>query len=87
MIVVGGAPYTAHAHNKEMHAYMILHTLGGCNGLLYPRESECRDVRLLDGLWNFRADYSPDRRAGFVEEWCKAGMEATQALLKILYIV
>ena len=39
------------------------------SGLLYPRESESREIRLLDGFWNFRADYSPDRDAGFIEEW------------------
>ena len=46
--------------------------LGSCSGLLYPRESESRDVKLLDGLWNFRADYSPNRRAGFEEQWYKS---------------
>ena len=40
-----------------------------CSGLLYPRESASRDVRLMDGVWNFRADFSVDREAGFVEEW------------------
>ena len=50
---------------------VLLQALGSCRGLLYPRESESRDVRLLDGLWNFRADYSADRNAGFQEEWFK----------------
>lgn len=37
--------------------------------LLYPRESQYREVKELNGLWHFRADYSPDRRAGFDEKW------------------
>ena len=37
--------------------------------LLYPRESESREVKILDGLWNFRADFSASRAAGFAEEW------------------
>ena len=40
-----------------------------CKGLLYPRESESREVKVLDGVWNFRADYSPGRNAGFVDMW------------------
>ena len=51
---------------------VLLALLGGCRSLLYPRESESRDVRLLDGLWNFRADYSSNRIAGFEEQWFKS---------------
>ena len=43
----------------------------GCEGLLYPRESESREVKELNGVWHFRADFSPGRNAGFVEEWYK----------------
>ena len=38
-------------------------------GLLYPRESPSREVKELNGLWHFRADYSPSRNAGFEEKW------------------
>lgn len=48
---------------------LVVLQLGRCGGLLYPRESESRDLRTLDGLWNFRADYSPGREEGFVDEW------------------
>uniref|UniRef100_A0A8B9LWG2 Beta-glucuronidase n=1 Tax=Astyanax mexicanus TaxID=7994 RepID=A0A8B9LWG2_ASTMX len=38
-------------------------------GMLYPRESPSRERKQLDGLWSFRADYSPDRSAGFSQAW------------------
>lgn len=34
--------------------------------MLYPRESETRQVKSLDGLWDFRADIL---RSGFEEMW------------------
>lgn len=34
--------------------------------ILYPRESETRQVKSLDGMWDFRADIS---RSGFEEMW------------------
>ncbi|OXA65169.1 Beta-glucuronidase [Folsomia candida] len=39
--------------------------LGG-GGILYPRESESREVVSLDGIWEFRADYN---HAGFKKRW------------------
>ena len=45
--------------------------LGSGRGLLYPKESVSREVKELNGLWHFRADYSPSRNAGFVEQWYK----------------
>ena len=41
----------------------------GTRALLYPRESENREIKSLDGLWNFRADFSSSREAGFDEKW------------------
>lgn len=38
-------------------------------GMLRVRESETREVKDLSGIWNFRADKSPDRMAGFRESW------------------
>ena len=43
--------------------------LGAARGLLYPRESESREVKQLDGLWQFRADFSSSRQEGFVDKW------------------
>ena len=38
-------------------------------GMLYPRESESRQIKDLCGLWSFRADKSQNRNAGFDEKW------------------
>ncbi|XP_059154863.1 beta-glucuronidase-like [Physella acuta] len=40
-------------------------------GMLYPQDSESRQSKLLDGIWHFRADFSPTRNQGFDEEWWK----------------
>lgn len=49
-------------------------------GLLYPKDSSSREVKEINGLWHFRADYSPDRDAGFQEQWYK------QPLAKVIMI-
>lgn len=36
---------------------------------LYPRESESREIKELNGVWNFRADMSVNRSVGFDEKW------------------
>ncbi|XP_042713734.2 beta-glucuronidase isoform X1 [Chrysemys picta bellii] len=41
--------------------------LGG--GMLYPRESASRELKELNGLWSFRADFSAQRDKGFVQQW------------------
>ena len=55
------------------HLFIYLFTLtlylDSTRGLLYPRESESREVKLLDGMWQFRADFSSSRKAGFDEKW------------------
>jgi len=37
-------------------------------GALYPRESETREVKSLDGFWNFRT-CDADPLLGFSEKW------------------
>jgi len=37
--------------------------------MLFPRDSESRQVKDLSGFWNFRADMSANRNAGFEENW------------------
>ncbi|CAG2177099.1 unnamed protein product [Oppiella nova] len=37
---------------------------------LYPRESETRDLKLLDGFWNFRViTVDEDQNVGFTDKW------------------
>ena len=38
-------------------------------GMLFPRDSESRQVKDLSGFWNFRADMSANRNAGFEQQW------------------
>ena len=38
-------------------------------GMLFPRDSESREVKDLSGFWNFRADLSANRNAGFEQNW------------------
>ncbi|XP_042149825.1 beta-glucuronidase [Ixodes scapularis] len=51
-------------------------TVLGCGGsLLYPRESESREVKLLDGVWKFRVCTQEDQDAGFREKWFARPLE------------
>eukprot|EP00111_Clytia_hemisphaerica_P003671 TCONS_00010507-protein len=36
---------------------------------LFPQESESRELKILDGLWNFRADNSSSRNVGIKNKW------------------
>ncbi|XP_070591166.1 beta-glucuronidase [Erythrolamprus reginae] len=46
-------------------------------GMLYPRESPSRERKDLGGLWSFRADWSEQRDAGFVEQWYRRPLRQT----------
>lgn len=37
--------------------------------MLFPRESPSREIKELNGLWTFRADFSKDRNLGFQKAW------------------
>lgn len=47
---------------------LALVTCANTAGILYPRESESREVKSLDGMWNFRLSL-PDPLVGFKERW------------------
>ena len=55
--------------NLFLFAGVVLVHFSLSAALLYPRESQYREVKELNGLWHFRADYSPDRKAGFDKKW------------------
>uniref|UniRef100_A0A0C9RM89 GUSB protein n=1 Tax=Fopius arisanus TaxID=64838 RepID=A0A0C9RM89_9HYME len=38
-------------------------------GMLYPRESESREVRSLDGLWDFAVSPPGDSAKGIRDQW------------------
>ncbi|XP_065215861.1 beta-glucuronidase isoform X1 [Planococcus citri] len=45
-------------------------------GILYPRESESREVKSLDGIWNFRLS-DTDPLLGFKEKWYSKDLSKT----------
>lgn len=47
---------------------LALITYASTSGILYPRESESREVKSLDGMWNFKLSL-PDPLVGFKERW------------------
>ena len=52
-------------------------------GLLFPKDSPTRLVTDLDGVWHFRADFSPTRNAGFEEEWWTKPLASTGDVIKM----
>ncbi|XP_074120071.1 beta-glucuronidase [Sminthopsis crassicaudata] len=50
-------------------------------GMLYPRESPSRERKDLDGLWDFRADFSVDRNQGFRERWYQSPLRESGPVL------
>uniref|UniRef100_H3BHV9 Beta-glucuronidase n=2 Tax=Latimeria chalumnae TaxID=7897 RepID=H3BHV9_LATCH len=38
-------------------------------GMLYPKDSPSRELKELNGLWSFRADFSDRRDQGFQQQW------------------
>jgi len=43
--------------------------LSSADGILYPQESEKRQLNTLDGIWNFRAANRSNQEQGFNEQW------------------
>ena len=43
--------------------------------MLYPRDSESRETKSLDGIWKFRLAPTLDSDLGFREEWFNNGLE------------
>lgn len=56
--------------NISVSVYILVTTIAASiPPTLYPRESETRDVKELNGLWSFRADMSANRNKSFEEKW------------------
>ncbi|XP_041658147.1 beta-glucuronidase [Cheilinus undulatus] len=47
------------------------------SGMLFPQESSSRELKELSGLWDFRADKSPNRKQGFEQAWYKQRLTET----------
>lgn len=47
----------------------IFFTTAALPGMLFPKDSERREVKDLSGIWDFRADMSDNRNSGFEGMW------------------
>lgn len=72
-----------HAHELSMMKSLVavVVQISCISGLLYPRESPYREVKELNGLWHFRADYSESRNAGFEEKWYQQPLAKVTAFI------
>ncbi|XP_026037878.1 beta-glucuronidase [Astatotilapia calliptera] len=52
-------------------------------GMLFPQESSFREVKELNGLWDFRADGSPNRNEGFEKAWYKRRLTETGPVIEM----
>ncbi|XP_062844852.1 beta-glucuronidase isoform X2 [Trichomycterus rosablanca] len=52
-------------------------------GMLFPRESPTREIKELNGLWSFRADFSQDRNEGFSKNWYKQPLAETGSVIEM----
>ncbi|XP_039612758.1 beta-glucuronidase [Polypterus senegalus] len=50
-------------------------------GMLTPRENPTRELKELSGVWKFRADFSPNRKRGFEEQWYKRRLEESGSVI------
>jgi len=49
-------------------------------GILYPRDSESRTTKLLDGIWNFRAEPKDSSGIGLSQQWYNQPLVETGAV-------
>uniref|UniRef100_A0A2H8TWI1 Beta-glucuronidase n=1 Tax=Melanaphis sacchari TaxID=742174 RepID=A0A2H8TWI1_9HEMI len=61
---------------------LTLVTCASSAGILYPRESESREVKSLDGMWNFRLSL-PDPLVGFKERWYMKDLSKTGPVIQM----
>jgi hypothetical protein len=76
------------ARPSEIMVFLLLVTLVAPSlaaNILYPAESESREVRTLHGLWNFKISPPSNQLIGFDEKWYTMRFE-TVSYCKILII-
>ncbi|RWS26409.1 Beta-glucuronidase-like protein [Leptotrombidium deliense] len=60
----------------------ILNEIKSVNAL-YPRESTTREVKSLDGIWNFRESPINDQLSGFRQNWFRAPLETSGNVIRM----
>ena len=59
-----------------------------CNASLYPRESETREVKSLNGVWNFRTiAINGDQNIGFNDKWYSKPLQLVNVFNFYIYKV
>lgn len=53
------------------------------DGLLYPRESETREIKSLDGIWNFIKSNESAPTEGIRDKWYLDDLSKVNALIII----
>ncbi|KAI5719831.1 hypothetical protein M8J76_015583 [Diaphorina citri] len=70
------ALHLSHLILMAMSTLFVPDCRAATGGILYPRESESREVRSLDGIWNFRVSKG-DPLVGFRERWYHKDLKVT----------
>lgn len=67
---------------------LLLATLVRCcvANILYPMESESRELRTLHGLWNFKISPPYDQLVGFNNKWYSQRFETVSKYINIYKI-
>lgn len=60
---------------------------GQKKGILFPRDSESRQSKNLDGLWNFRAEPKAASDLGISEKWFEQPLEKVTIIIIAVYVV
>ncbi len=63
------------------HAIIFISPVTSQNGILFPQESETRERKALDGIWNFRIAPRNDPDLGFRELWFAQPLEQVYCVL------
>ena len=61
-------------------SFLCLLLLIVASGMLHPQDNQHRLVKELNGLWLFRADFSPSRDEGFAKKWYERPLVEVRAL-------
>lgn len=67
-----------------IYVFVLAHAAVQIDCILYPRESETREVRTLDGLWNFAVPPTANKSLGFYQQWYSHDLNRNEQVSSIL---
>lgn len=62
---------------------LVNRTVPKTYGMLYPRESETREVRSLDGIWNFVESDQTNSTEGLREKWYETDLSKVRTTIQM----